>query len=217
MKQHNYWKLRQIQGPYTQIALWVMGLVLLALAFFSSEINFNNVSTVIGLVLPALSSVLMVFEHFLWKTKPVQIVMKRVPFLEQYWTPVLEGRWSGTLNRDGRNHNFVIEIKQSYTSISCVTYSKHSSSEAIFTEILFNEETDRHQLVYYWSAKTKNVQLSMGEFDTFNGFTVLDIISDGEKVSKLSGRYFTERQPRQTHGSLELTFQQKKNVNQYNL
>ena len=217
MKQHNYWKISQILGKYSQIAVWLLGAVLLILHFFHSEINFNRVSTSIGIILPVLSGIWMLFEHLLWRTKWVQTIMLFFPFLRRYWTPVLDGRWVGTLNRDGKNRNFVLEIEQDYTSISCITFSKSSKSEAIFAEILYNDRSNTYQLVYYWNAKTRNVQIAMGEYDKFDGFTVLDIITEQGKITKLSGSYFTERQPKQTHGTLELTFQQSKRINQYGL
>ena len=42
----------------------------------------------------------------------------------------------------------------------------------------------------------------------FEGFTVLNIITEAEKVKKLKGEYFTNRQPKQTRGTLELNYEQ---------
>lgn len=133
----------------------------------------------------------------------------RLPFLENYWTPILEGRWGGILERNGESHDFVIEIIQSFTSISCITYSEHSSSAAYATEILYNDQLNAYQLIYYWNGTTTNAVESNRDSDKFEGFTILDIIIRSGKVTELKGTYFTNRQPQQTKGKINLFFKQK--------
>lgn len=209
MKQHNHWKLVQLQKRYIQIALWGFGLLLLLFSALNRTINFNLVSSIIGIISLIFGVALMLFENYFWENEVIQKAMLKIPFLEQYWTPVLEGRWTGTLIRDNIPHEFVIEIVQSYSSISCVTYSTHSSSTAVSSEILFDEQTKIYKLIYYWQAKTTTVQPNTGTSNLFNGFTVLNIKAESGLITGLSGSYFTDRQPTQTNGTLNLTFQQK--------
>lgn len=205
MKQHNHWKLDQLQKVFTKAILWGFGLVLLFLdLILKKTIDFNMVSEVVGVVSLLFSLILSLLDKHLWKTK-----IMNLPALEEYWTPVLEGRWKGTLIRDGAPHNFVLEIRQTFTSISCVTYSKHSSSSAYAAEILYDERLKAYKLIYYWQAKTTSAQVNTGDTNIFNGFTVLDIIIEAGDTKKLSGSYFTDRQPNQTKGLINLTFEQK--------
>lgn len=205
MKQFNHWKLSQLQKIITKIVLWGFGLVLLLLDMILKQaINFNMVSKIVGIISILLGLSLHFVERVLWKTK-----LLAFPFFEEYWTPVLEGRWEGTLTRDGEVRPFVIEIRQSFNSISCVTYSETSSSSSYAAELLYDERTKMYKLIYYWQAKTSNVQEGTGDTNIFDGFTVIDIVIASQKVIKLTGSYFTNRQPKQTKGELFLDSYQK--------
>lgn len=205
MEQHNHWKMNQLQKVFTKVVLWGFGLVLLFLdLILKKTLDFNVVSEVVGVISIVFGLGLTLIDKVFWKTK----VMK-FPLLEDYWTPVLEGRWKGTLTRDNVPHDFVLEIRQNFTSISCVTYSTHSSSSAYAAEILYNKQLKAYKLIYYWQAKTTRVQSNTGDTNIFNGFTVLDIIVEAGNVTKLKGSYFTDRQPNQTKGTLNLIFEQK--------
>lgn len=205
MRPHNHWKLRQLQKAIIKIVLWGFGFALLFVTLvLKIPLGYNVLSEIISIVSIALGCSLTLVERVLWKTP----IMK-LPILENYWTPVLKGRWEGTLVRDKKPHKFVMEIKQSFTSISCTTYSRHSSSSAYATEILYNDLLKTYKLIHYWHGGTTAVQDGTGDTNTFEGFTVLDIIIQSGKVKKLTGSYFTNRQPKQTRGTLDLEFRQK--------
>ncbi len=136
MKQHNHWKLSQFQKAIIKLVLWGFGFVLLFITLvLKITLDYDVLSEVISVISIVLGVVLALVERVLWKTR-----IMNLPFLEHYWTPVLEGRWTGTLVRDNTSHNFVLEIRQSFTSISCVTYSQHSSSSAYAAEILYDDQ-----------------------------------------------------------------------------
>lgn len=216
MRQHNQWKIRQLQKIFIEVCLWGLGIILSLISLIlNSNIDFGFVSGAIGVVSFAASIITIVFEKYLWKCKRVQNFLLKIPFFEEYWTPVLEGRWTGKLWRDGTSHNFVIEITQSFSSISCTTYSEHSSSSAHAAEILFDENSKIYRLVYYWGGNTLSVQPNTGDTNRFEGFTNLQIVLEAGEVKKLKGAYFTDRQPEQTKGTLELVFQQKELKNAF--
>lgn len=211
MKQHNHWKMHQLQKAIVKIVLWGFGLIFLLLTVvFKKKIDFNLVSETVSSISILLGLGLTWVEKTLWKTR-----IMRLPFFENYWTPVLEGRWEGKLIRENIPHDFVIEIKQSFTSISCITYSRHSSSSAYASEILYNDQLKNYQLIYYWHGGTISVQKNTGDSNTFDGLTVLDIIVEYGKVTRLKGTYFTNRQPKQTKGRLDLKFRQKELKNSF--
>ena len=210
--QHNHWKAQQIQRFATKIALWGIGLILLVVnTVLKKTIDFNIVSMLIGVFTIIFNLFLIFLDRVLWRTK-----IMRFPLLENYWTPIIEGRWKGILIRDGEPHDFVIEITQSFTSVSCITYSKHSSSSGIATEILYNKQLKKYQLIYYWRGKTKNVQPNTGDTNTFDGFTVLDIQIKSGKALSMTGEYFTNRQPNQTRGTIDIKFEQKELKKNFN-
>lgn len=211
MRQFNHWKLNRLQKIVIKIGLWGSGLIFLFLGVtLKLSLDFGMVSEVIGAISIAFGLGLTLFEKVLWKTN-----IMRFALFENYWTPVLEGRWVGELTRDGKPHDFVIEIKQSFNSISCITYSKNSSSSAYATEILYNDQLKTYQLIYYWQAKTSSVQPNTGDNNIFDGFTVLEIIIKAGNVTNLAGEYFTNRQPQQTRGKIFLSFQQKELKNSF--
>lgn len=205
MRQHNHWKLDKLQRHTVKIVLWGNGLLLLVLnTVFNQSIDLDMVSRVVSIVSIMLGIFLYLLEHVLWKT-PIM----NIPFLDAYWTPVLEGRWEGTLTRTGETIPFIIEIKQRFNSISCITYSKNSSSSSISAELLYNEQLAAYEFVYYWQASTDHTQKNTGDTNIFHGYTVLKVIIEAKKVTKLRGAYFTDRQPKQTKGTLDMTVRHK--------
>lgn len=205
MRQHNHWKLDQLQKHTAKIVLWGNGLLLLVLnTVFNQSINFDMVSKCVSIVSIILGIFLYLLERSLWKT-PIM----NLPFLDAFWTPVLEGRWEGILTRSGEKIPFVIEINQSFNSISCITYSKSSSSYSISAELLYNKSLDIYEFVYYWQASTDHTQKSTGDTNVFYGCTVLKVVTVSKEVTKLSGAYFTDRQPKQTKGTLDMTVRHK--------
>lgn len=201
MRQHNHWKLDKLQRHTAKIVLWGNGLLLLMLnAVFNQSIDFDMVSMCVSIFSIVLGIFLNLLERVLWKT-PIM----NIPFLDAYWTPILEGRWEGTLTRAGETIPFIIEIKQSFSSISCITYSKNSYSYSISAELLYNEQLKAYEFVYYWQASTDHTQKSTGDTNIFHGCTVLQVVVESKKVTKLKGAYFTDRQPKQTKGTLDMT------------
>lgn len=205
MKQHNHWKMRQLQKAIIKIVLWGFGLFLLVFnLILKKTLDFNIISEVVSILSIVLGLGLTLVEKVLWKTW-----IMRLPFLENFWTPVLEGRWEGEFNRNGESRDFVIEIIQSFNSISCITYTKYSSSSAYAAEILYDDQLNRYQLIYYWSGITTNTFENNRDTDRFEGFTILNIIINSGDVVRLKGSYFTNREPKQTKGTINVTLKQK--------
>lgn len=215
MKQHNYWKLKKLHDVSLSCILWVLGVVILLCSYLGGKINYELISQIIGYVSVVLGFLLKQIEKRLWKGRIMQN-----GFVDDFKTPVVEGRWEGVLTRNGPpdsgiEHRFVIEITQSFTAVSCVTYSKHGFSESLAAEILYDEDRKRYKLIYYWQGKTTNVQPGTGDTNRFDGFTVLNVVenSNGEKL--LKGEYFTNRQPQQTKGEIMVKFVQKRLKNTF--
>lgn len=195
MRQHNCWKIKQILNFFMKVILWIFGVSLLILKLIFKEIlNFDMISTIISVITIVVAFLWRQFEKSWWKKDWIQ---SHLP--DEFKTPIVEGRWSGTLERDGTLHEFIIEIRQTFTSVSCSTYSKHSFSSSIFAEILYNHSSEIYQLIYFWNGKTENTGDETLTSVNFDGCTILFINTSHDEMS---GEYFTNRQPKQTMGKL---------------
>jgi hypothetical protein len=150
------------------------------------------------IVIAMISLLWLYFEKWGWR---------QIPFfgaLVRKW-PDLNGRWEGTIDREGTDpsHRFVLEIRQNLTKLQCDTYSEHGESHSIIASITVDEQAKQFYLCYNWlggtSAKYKKSQ--SGEF---YGTTILRLCGD-KNERKFEGRYFTERRPHQTRGTLHLS------------
>lgn len=167
-------------------------------------INYDSVSTFIGILWPIIGFLWWLFDTQLWKSKYVNRVLK---LSSSFYCPNISGRWTGTLTRDNRDHEFVIEIKQTYTSISCEAYSNHGYSKSLCSELLYDEQNDRYSFVFLWQGKTSvNTDGTPNPSNYFNGTTILTI---SENCDKIEGSYFTNRSPKQTKGDIVLNNRQK--------
>ena len=189
-------------------SLWVFGVLILLLKVLSFiPIDFDTISTIISIVSFVFAILWGKFEKKWWK---IEFINKHLP--DDYTTPIIEGRWEGYLLRDGEKRDFILEISQTFTMISCKTYSKTSFSHSIYAELLFNEDDSSHQLAYLWTGKSSNTKDTSSSTNYFYGFTILDI---NVKNKSLTGNYFTDRQPYQTRGELFLNFRQKELKNSF--
>lgn len=184
---------------HTKILLSISAILIIVL----SITDINWASTLISSIWIVISIIWWAFDNFLWKCKWINKALK---FTKEFYCPIISGRWEGVLTRDGKEHKFVIEIKQTYTSISCVTYSTHGHSKSLCTELLYDQQNDSYSFVYLWEGKTSKSPNGQDEpSNYFNGTTILRISDD---CKTLAGSYFTDRSPKQTKGTITLNDRQ---------
>ena len=157
-----------------------------------------------GFIIAPITLLWALTDHYLWHTRLFQSMRKsfNIP-------PDLRGRWEGTLeNADGSPpQKFVIEVKQSLTTLYVDSFSSIGYSEGLLCEIAATHNEDRFTLCYLWeggiSASIKDIQ-----DDKFAGYTMLKLNEDtSPKI--LKGSYFTNRRPSQTRGGIELKWVSK--------
>ena len=203
--QSNMNRLRNVLKK-TKVLLILSGVLVIVL----KTLNYNSLTTVIGCFWPIIVFFWWLFDTHLWKTKYINKILKNFTV---FYCPSIAGRWTGKLIRDGVSHDFVVEIKQTYTSISCEAYSKHSYSKSLCSELLYDEQNHRYSFVFLWQGKTSvNPDGTHNPTNDFNGTTIL-IIS--ENCDKLQGSYFTNRSPKQTKGDIILDVRQDKLKNEF--
>jgi len=143
----------------------------------------------------------------------------RLPFLQGWLVPFpdLEGTWQGSLETTWQNPEtgvtpppipVILVIKQSFATISCVLYTKESSSYS--SAALLSEEDDsgikRPSYVY-----TTTPELTVrGRSPINGGAAILRIITSPER--SLQGEYWTNRK---TTGTISLKFRSRKRLESF--
>lgn len=116
------------------------------------------------------------------------------------------GRWVGVLTRENDNtqHEFVMEIRQKASLIWIKTFSKRSSSYSLTSQILTDDSENDFSLGFYWQGQSGGIESISAPKGIFHGFTLVKLF-ENEKPKRLSGNYFTGRDP-QTKGMIDLKF-----------
>ncbi len=172
--------------------------------------DMSAVSSVITAIWVLLTFLCNWFNVSIWKNKMILNTAKRN---KNIYCPNIAGRWEGHLIRDGKEHDFVIEIKQTYTTVCCSTYSNHSNSNSWCADILYDEQKERYLLVYLWQGKsTRNPAGEAKPSNYFYGTTILEI---NDECNRLVGNYYTDREPDQTKGEINVTYRQEKLKNSF--
>lgn len=175
----------------------VLSVLLAVITITIFDVNPYLLPLKVGLMTTVIGLIWFVYDKYLWK----------IPFFRVMdWlcsTPNLNGRWEGTVDRDGENspHPFVMEISQTMTKLKFYTYTRRSKGESIAVRIVKDELGEKYKLVAYWRTRAANRE-DGSRFDEFNGVSVMDI-SLGDNERRISDFYFTDRTPH-TRGKTEL-------------
>ncbi|MDZ4822389.1 MAG: hypothetical protein SH856_02910 [Flavobacteriales bacterium] len=121
--------------------------------------------------------------------------------------PDLRGRWEGKLfsSLDTQPQSFVIEIKQSLTSLHVYSYSSYGHSRSILVDIATDNAEDHFVLCFLWQGEVPTKLDNKTLIQKFHGYTLLTL-NEHTKPKTMKGTYFTDHLPDQTHGTIELTW-----------
>ena len=139
-------------------------------------------------------------DTYLWHTKVFQSMRKSLNI-----PPNIRGRWEGTLeNADGSDtQKFVIEVRQTLTTLHVHSYSSIAHSESILSEFAASFTEDSFTLCYLWHGKMNTSIRDIHQTEQFYGYTMLQL-HERESPKVLKGSYFTNRSSTQTRGGIEL-------------
>jgi hypothetical protein len=128
--------------------------------------------------------------------------------------PDLRGRWEGIVcrHKDDIPHPFVIEISQTYGSLTYRTFSTHSKGESITSAIFADETGQVFKVISTWRVTTRKIN-DRTEEDTFYGTSIWNISLDGER-KLIEDDYFTGREP-PTKGTLKMDWKAHKLSNKF--
>jgi len=141
-------------------------------------------------------------DKYLWHTKLFQSMRSPLNI-----PPDIRGRWEGTLeNADGSEaQKFVIEVKQTLTTLVVLTFTSIGHSASILSEIAASEHEDKFTLCYLWQGELKTSMRDIHQREVFHGYTILHL-HEHESPKIFKGFYFTNRPSSQTRGGIELTW-----------
>lgn len=186
-----------VLGTIIVVIIWSI-----ILAFYGVSANILVTSMIrIGIVVFVLSLLWNLLDKYLWHHK-----------LFRGWlitTPDLRGRWIGYYisgyfkdkeNERGKILPLALEITQSLTRISCISYGPGSRGESFSAKILSDLENKEFKLSYIYHAKREVTTSVPG--DEHEGVVILRLIKGNDKV--LKGIYFNDREPAPVKGDMYL-------------
>lgn len=207
--------------PYKLNLKSVIGIVgLLSLVIFSvvlvllGEGELGHIGETLlhyGYIIAPVSILWVSLDTYLWHTKFFQGIRKSLNI-----PPDLRGRWEGTLeNADGSQpQKFVIEVKQTLTSIRVHSFSSIANSTSILTEIAADSHEEHFMIGYLWQGEIGATSKEMHQGEVFQGYTMLNL-DEQESPRTLQGSYFTNRKSAQTRGSIKLQWASHKMLHKF--
>ena len=165
-------------------------------------INAENFMSFIGYSSFTTTAVWYLWNHVLWKIKIFQKIVG---------IPNISGRWEGYYQRekestDGKKHRYVLEVKQTYNSISCITYHDNNSiSHSVLVGICSN--CTECFLKFTWNGvRSLNETDETLRSKPYTGVTILSLGSNflkADRGDEITGVYFTDGL---TKGKVEVNY-----------
>jgi len=176
--------------------------------FSISNIGFEDVITCIGYSSPIGTFFWILWDNCIWKIPIIQRITK---------VPNLSGSWVGTYKRtsstsDGNNHDYNIDIYQTYSRISCHTYQERGSSSGSLCELYTKTNDNIVGIAFFWECNPTPPDLP------FYGYSYMDYCGEldvSNRTSKLEGTYFTNKIPVQSKGVIVVHFRSRKHAKRY--
>jgi hypothetical protein len=184
--------------------LFVFCMIFFVFDLATNEQIFSVLRSYAHIILPT-SLFWILTSRYLWHTRLFQAIRKSANI-----PPDVRGRWEGTLinAEDGQTQKFAIEVKQTLTTLTVFSYSSLGRSVSLLPEIASSHNEDVFSLCYLWQGETHTSRKDVHLRVRFNGYTILTL-HEHENPRALRGFYFTNHKPRQTRGSIELTWVSK--------
>ena len=154
-----------------------------------------------GLLILPISFLWWLLEKFGWHWSLIQKNRSSLNI-----PPDFRGRWEGTILREGESdpYKFVVEIRQTLSKVWVNTYSHRSTSQSSIAEIATDDSEGNFMLCFLWQGDDAEIPQRNIPKGIFHGYSLLQLY-ENETPKKLSGPYFTDREP-QTKGKIELNW-----------
>jgi SMODS-associating 2TM, beta-strand rich effector domain len=181
----------------TSIVIAMVLIVFIQLVF---DVSPELILLKIGVIITMVSVFWLMFDRFLWRWTFKGF--KIFGYLTK--VPDLNGRWEGTINREGENnpHAFVSEITQTFSKIRINTFTRRSSGHSLSAIFTTDDVGSAFYLIHVWETRGGSLDGSP-EKEDFCGTSFSSISIDKENNMVLDEEYFTRRN-KSTRGSIRL-------------
>jgi hypothetical protein len=186
------------------LSLFIYSLVLVIFKIAKTE-ELGETLLHYGYIIAPISILWVTLDHYLWHTRLFQLMRKSLNI-----PPDIRGRWEGKLeNADGSpSQKFVIEVRQTLTTLKVHSFSTVGHSISILCEIASDTHEENFTLCYLWEGQTHTDIKDIHQGVRFQGYTMLNLL-EHESPRMLKGSYFTNFKPTQTRGGIELKWASK--------
>ncbi len=204
-----YYKPNVVIGFIVVLGSGIGALVTWLIKFFNEFLDISYYQYPTASVIIAI--LILAIDKWLWQYKPFSFL---------YSIPNISGRYEGII----RYHNprtdqdeskqCIVEIIQTGSKVKINSYfqkpfgQEQTPSKSLIETVVKNDD-DTYSLVF-----TYRNQGIPGEFAGHNGTNILKLI-DNENGRFLKGVYYTDREPFQTRGQMEVKFITKKIKNDF--
>lgn len=188
-------KMTTIKRDYIKVIsrLAIVSFLVIYFIYFGvlkNESSFKSLCKVGSYATTATAVLWLVWNTWLW----------RIPCVNAFSSvPDISGRWEGYYKRngngsDGKQHAYVLEIQQTFSTIWCTTYQDNQTSSAGIIAELCTLPDKRTSVVFHWAGTRKAEEQNKRLAPNYRGLTSL-IYSKaiGEEPAKLEGDYFTDQ------------------------
>lgn len=151
----------------------------------------------------------IIFTKWLWRWKPLQGWLIKIPDLQGTWRGELKSDWINPETGKGIDPiPMVLVIRQTFSSIKCTLMTKESTSYSTTADINIVPNGEDLYLTYNYTNRPKATIRDRSAIH--DGASILKIISKPNKC--LEGEYWTSRK---TRGEMTLTFDSKELIEQF--
>ncbi len=181
------------------LSIFIFSAVLISLHLADLS-NLGELLLHYGLLIAPITLMWVLIDNWMWHTRFLQSLRKQFKI-----APDIRGRWEGELNSSQfeQPHKFVIEIKQSLTSLHVYSYSSIGHSSSILVDIASDENEDGFMLCFLWQGEVPTTLANQSINQKFNGYTMLKL-EEAHRGKSFVGTYFTDHKPTQTAGTIHL-------------
>ena len=162
--------------------------------FLQRPLTADNVFSSLGTVTLLAYGLWLIWDHFLWKCELCQ---------KYFGVTDISGRWCGTYRRDNsdgesdcQDHGYALEIKQTFSSVSCSTYQDNGTASAATIADITKLPDEDTGIIFCWEGRRAPVEMCEAlkeENPVFHGTTILSFSpKTSTGAASLSGDYYTD-------------------------
>lgn len=146
-----------------------------------------------------------------WRWKAFRGWLVPFPDLQGTWAGAIQSTWTDMAAGPARPPiPVLLVIRQSFSSIDCVMYSRESTSSSSAAQVVSDEEFRQPQLCFVYSNRPRATVRDRSQMH--DGAAILKIVERPERV--LEGQYWTDRK---TTGDIQVLFKSKSLTDRFSM